>query len=423
MIIRPAERISPEKLRGLIGDRQLYFWGARHGYGMCKVFQRLGFSPKGFIDSSESLAGKTVFHFPVWLPEQVVGKEGPKPYIVITSSFFSDEISEQCRKAGLNEEEDFIPFTRLQVFDYQVDVSGLCNLSCISCPRGNMPRQPKAGYMSAEVYGKVLDKILRDDPFTGVVTLYNWGEPLLNSDLPEILRITNERGVLSAISSNLNVKKDFADVIKEKPTWFRISLSGFEESYEITHTGGKWPLLLKNMQRLRELRDDYHPDMIVEAFYHIYRHNNAEDVKRIKALCEEMGFLFRFRHAALAPLDNVEAVIDGRELSAEVKETMNLQILPVAEAMELARQQKDRECGYERCLWITWDLRVSQCMEWYANDLALVPDDFLHASLEQIIQARNTNAFCEKCKSKALHRCYVVYGDERLIAERKSIQE
>jgi MoaA/NifB/PqqE/SkfB family radical SAM enzyme len=413
---------DPAELKRTIGDRDLYFWGARHGYGMLRVFERLGFKPVGFIDSSPALVGQTVLGQPIYLPYQILKKPGRKPYIVITSSFFADEISRHCRSAGLVDEEDFTPFTRMQRLDYQVDISGACNLRCISCPRGNMPVQPEAGFMSAKNYARVLDKILREDPFTGVVTLYNWGEPLLNPDLPEILRITNEHGVLAAISSNLNIKRDFSDVIKAKPMWFRISVSGYEKSYEITHTGGSWELLLKNMRLLRQWREAYHPDMVVEMFYHIYRHNNKADFQNMKRLCEELGFTFRYRHAALAPLDNVAAVIEDRPVSPEARRAMDLQILPVKEAMAIARQQQDRECCYERCLWITWDMHVSQCMEWYADNAKLVPGDFLSTPLADIIAARRDNEFCRRCKERSIHRCYVVYGDENLIAERKSVE-
>lgn len=413
---------DPQELQRVVGNRDLYFWGARHGYGMCRVFQRLGFQPKGFIDSSETLVGQSILGYPVYLPHEILGKPGRTPYVVITSSFFADEISAQCRGYGLIDEVDFIPFMHMQKFDYQVDISGSCNLRCISCPRGNMPEQPKAGFMSAETYEKILDKILREDPFTGVVTLYNWGEPLLNPALPRILQITHDRGLLAAISSNLNVRRDFSDVIRQKPMWFRISVSGFEKSYEITHTGGDWNLLLANMRLLKTWREQYHPDMVVEMFYHIYKHNNTDDFHKMKALCEELGFTFRYRHAALAPLDNIQAVLEGRELNEPVRKTMELQILPVEEAMAIARGQQDKECCYERCLWITWDGHVSQCMEWYAQGKRLVPDGFLATPLEEIIAARTTNAFCDKCREQAIHRCYVVYGDEALITQRKSVE-
>jgi MoaA/NifB/PqqE/SkfB family radical SAM enzyme len=360
--------------------------------------------------------------YEVHLPEQVLAELAtPKPYVIITSGFFTEEIARSCRDYGLLDEEDFIAFTQIQQFDYQIDISGLCNLHCISCPRGNFEPQPKPGQMSAQTYERVLKKILREDPFVGAVSLYNWGEPLLNKELPDIIRISNDLGVHVAISSNLNIRRDFSDVIKAHPTWFRVSTSGVGKNYEITHTGGSWDLFYENLFKLRDWRAEYHPDLQVEVFFHIYRHNHEEDFQRIQELCHELGFVLRFRHAALAPLENIAAVIENLPMSDAAKRTMELQILPVTEAMDLARAQKDEPCCYERCLWITWDLKVSQCMEWFNPDLRLVPGDFLSTPLVEIKKAREESDFCRLCKERAIHRCYIVYGDEKLVHERGSL--
>lgn len=412
-----------ETMMGRLNNRSIYLWGARQdGLSMCRVLERFDHHPSGFIDNSISMQGRSVLNYPVHAPEEILVQNNPKPYIIITSPFFADEIAEQCTSAGLTTPEDFIGHAEIQRFDYQIDISGACNLRCISCPQGNIERKAKSGFMDAGTFEKVLDKILREDPFVGAVSLYNWGEPLLNSHLPEILRSAGVRGIHTAISSNLNIEKDFSYVIKARPTWFRVSVSGFGPSYEITHTGGSWVLFHQNLLRLKELQDEYHPDLQVEVFYHIYRHNNGEDFQKMKALCDHLGFTFRFRHAALAPLENIEAVIEGRMLSPEAERTRELQIFPVEEVMEIARSQKYRPCFYKRCLWITWDLRVAQCMEWFSPDLSLVPGDFLSTPLDEIIAARKDNKFCQRCQEKAIHRCYVVYGDEKLVHQRKSVK-
>ena len=423
MDLMTKDTYAPDQLKRLVGERPVYIWGARHdGYGMCKIFERHGIKVGGFIDSSETLRGTSVFGYSVEMPEAFFG-QNPKGsfFIVIAAPFFIDEISDMCQEKGLATPDDYMGFDQIQRFDYQVDVSGICNLHCISCPRGNYPKQPKGGFMSPEIYRQVVEKITHEDPFTGIITLYNWGEPLLHPQLPEIINITHEYGMLSAVSSNLCVKNDFTEVIKSKPTWFRISLSGWGENYEITHTGGSWDLLYRNMFRLRELRDLYHPEMIIEVFFHIYKHNNGEDFYKIKALCDELGFTLRYRHAALAPLENIEAVVDGKPLTKAAEKTRKYQILPVEEAMEIARNQIERPCFFKRFLWIAWDLRVAQCMEWYAPDCSLVEKNYLDTSMHEIVAARSNNAFCERCMQKAIHRCYCVYGDEKLIGQRQSI--
>ena len=120
-------------------------------------------------------------------PASFFGTASPdRAFIIVASGFFADEISESCLAQGWAGHADFAVYGELRRFNYQVDVAGMCNLRCISCPRGNWPRHRKPGLMSATTYAGLVDKILRDDPWTGIVTLYNWGEPLLNPELPDL---------------------------------------------------------------------------------------------------------------------------------------------------------------------------------------------------------------------------------------------
>ncbi|NEV60544.1 radical SAM protein [Thiorhodococcus minor] len=413
---------TPSQLQALIGDRTVHIWGARHdGYAAHNVLARHGIGTEGFVDSSLSMQGERVFGKPVMLPADFfAGATLRTAFIVIASGFHADEIAAQCLRHGFRADRDFVVQSELRLFNYQVDISGSCNLRCISCPRGNFDEHRPKGFMSAAVYRELIEKILRDDPYTGIITLYNWGEPLLNRDLPEIVTITNEYGLLSAISSNLSFRLDFEPVVAARPTWFRISVSGWEGSYEVTHTGGNWTRLMENVYRLAEYRDRHHPGMMVEVFYHIYGHNR-DDILRWQALCNELGFVLRYRHAALAPLDNIESVIDGRPINERVRSTMGLQALQVEDVMHRAYAERQRPCYYERHLWINWDLAVAHCMEWYRPDLNLVEGSFLDVTADELIAARDGSQFCARCKARGIHRCFVVYSDEKLIAERNSI--
>lgn len=422
MIVDKETIPTPDELRSRIGQRKAFIWGARHdGYAAYLVFQRHAIGIDFFVDSSLSLQGTKIFGIDVHLPQFLFENYTPEnAFIIIASGFHADEIAEECMRHGFLPQRDFVIQGELRRFNYQVDVSGSCNLKCISCPRGNFDEHRSTGFMKADTYRLLLQKIIQDDPYTGIISLYNWGEPLLNRALPDIVRITNEHNILSAISSNLSFKLDFEAVIAAKPTWFRISTSGWGNSYEITHTGGKWNLLYDNVLRLKEYQDKHHPEMIVEVFYHIYEHNRDDYIKW-QALCDELGFVLRCRHAALAPLDNIQSIIEGRPVNSRVEQTQSLQFLKVDEVMTKAYEERHRPCYYERHLWITWDLNVAQCMEWYQPGLNLVEGSFMDVTPEELIQARDESAFCAECKSKGIHRCFVVYSEEKLIDERSSV--
>jgi MoaA/NifB/PqqE/SkfB family radical SAM enzyme len=274
--------------------------------------------------------------------------------------------------------------------------------------------------MSPKTYEALVDKILADDPWTGIITLYNWGEPLLNPSLPEIIDITRRKGLLSAVSSNLALEKDFEDVVRAGPDWFRISNSGWGENYEKTHTGARWEVFYSNCHKLSEYKKRHCPDMIIEFFFHIYSHNRG-DFARIQAFCNELDFVLRYRHAALAPLDNIARVIDGDQVTNAAMQTRKLQFLHVEEVMDIARSERHRPCYYLDHLWIDWDLSIAHCMEWYDPALKLFDRDFLSVTLAEIDEARIGSEQCRSCMEKGMHRAYCVYGDEKLIAAKSSI--
>ena len=417
-------KIEPTTLNEMVSGRKLFVWGARHeGYAASLVFKRLGAELESFIDSSHALQGSQAFGYSILLPEHFFAKYLPRDaFVIIASGFYADEISDVCLNHNFLKGEDFLVFGELRKFNYQVDISGSCNLRCISCPRGNYPVHRKSGFMKPETYEKVLQKILKEDPYTGIITLYNWGEPLLNRDLPEIIRLTNDYSLLSAISSNLSLNVDFEPVVAAKPTWFRVSNSGWKDNYEITHTGANWNLFYGNLFKLKEYRDQHHPDMIVELFFHIYNHNR-EDFSKMKDLCDSLGFTLRYRHAALAPLDNIKKIQDDIPVSAEANKTRGLQFLKVEEALRLAKSadEKSRPCYYEDHLWINWDLQVAHCMEWYQPGLNLVQKDFLSVTTDELLVARARSEFCKTCKAHGIHRVYCVYGDEKLIEQKRSL--
>jgi MoaA/NifB/PqqE/SkfB family radical SAM enzyme len=419
----PINFREPKNLICAIDRRKVLIWGARHdGYAARLALQRYGITITSYIDSSPALKGTSAFGLHIISSDSFFEKETPSTaFVVVASGFFADEIGILLESHGWRKDVDFAVYGELRRFNYQVDVAGMCNLKCISCPRGNWPRHRKPGFMSAETYGRLVDKILLDDPWTGIITLYNWGEPLLNPALSEIIRITREKGLLSAISSNLAMKKDFENVVKAGPTWFRISNSGWGDNYEITHTGAKWDVFLANCRKLSVYKEQHCPEMLVELFFHIYSHNR-NDFPKMQKLCDELGFTLRYRHAALAPLDNIECVVEGKSVTAAARKTREIQFLHVEEVMEIARAERGRPCFYMDHLWIDWDLSIAHCMEWYDPDLKLFKDrDFLSVTPDEIETARLTSTHCKNCMARGIHRAYCVYGDEKLIAKKSSI--
>lgn len=403
-------------------EREVVIWGAgQQGRGMCRVLERQGVRVRGFIDSNPALHGARALGYPIAAPSSIT-EGAERCFVIIASMLYDEAIKEQCRSLGLVEYADFLSYKELKPLDYAIDISGGCNLRCISCPRASRhQRHPPVGFMDAATFEKVLDKILREDPLVGSVQLYQWGEPLLNPQLPEILRIANSRGVPCAVSSNLSMDVDLGPVIKAGPAWFRVSISGTGPGYEKTHSGGNWQRLLTNLRALSSLRTELRPDMKTEVFYHLYKHNQGKEFTQARDLCRELGFEFHPVWAYLISLDDVLEHLEGGELSKEAQGASQLLALELEDGMALARAEANEPCVVDRCICVNWNLSVSNCLMFFYPEGNVAAENFLETPLSEIRKRRASCTLCKRCRSKALHRycsVYITKPVERMAGER-----
>jgi len=409
--------ITLKTITDAASGRALYIWGAgNQGRGLCQAFIRQGIKPFGFIDTSSEMQKLEPLGVQVFSPESVLQSKAisKKPFIIIASFFFETEIAQLCQNAGFVKFTDFIPYTAIKPFDYAVDISGICNLRCMSCPRAQRAdERSEEGFMAYDTFTMVLDKIIAEDPFAGSIQLYQWGEPLLNDHVAKMISYANSRGIQCAVSSNLNNSRNLEAAVKAQPGWFRISVSGIGSHYEKTHTGGSWEKFRSNFFLLSQLRQQYNPNMKTEVYYHLYKHNQGEDLQTIATMCKKAGFEFHPVFAYVISLDDVLAHLEGKALPKEALEVSAMLALSLEEGMALAKAEKEKECQTLRCIHVNWDLSVSGCMMFYYAKNNRTTDNFLTTSLADIIEKRNANPLCGRCKKQALHRYCSVYSTKK----------
>lgn len=411
---------NEQQLRATLGARELWIWGAMIvGQGLCRALERLGVSVAGFVDSSTAMQGQTALGYPIRAPGVALERASRgAAFILIGSGHHDRAIEACCREQGLEVERDYLSSSRLNDIDPSIDVSGFCNLHCISCPQGNLADHPPAGYMALATYVAILDKLLDELPFLGSIQLYAWGEPLLNRQLPEMIAATREARVLSAISTNLKAARDLEAVVAARPDWIKVSASGYGETYAIGHTGGDWETFLSHLRLLVQLRAQHHPDLQIVLNYHLYRHSLGDSYRAMRALCEELGLIFRPNMAYLYSLDTVLDYVEGRSVSDEAKQTMDLMLLDIDTGLARARERKHLPCPEERCLPINWDGRVRFCGVYFKPFIA---ESFLTTPLADILAQRQNSDFCRHCMSHGLHHYTAVYVEERILEEGLSV--
>jgi len=392
---------------GRVAGRSLWIWGAgNQGRGLAQVLMRLGIPLAGFIDRLAGDSGAHLMGLPVRAPSLVNDERfASGNYVIIASYFFVGEIASSLRAAGLAEDSDFMSYIRLKPNDYSVDISGTCNLKCISCPRATRsPDERKLGFMPVEVFRSVLDKIVAESPFVGNIQLYQWGEPTLHPQLSEIIAYAHEKGMRCAISSNLNVKVDYARILAAKPEWLRISTSGWGDDYEVTHTKGRWPVFLAHLKEVARLRREFHPEMKVEVYYHLYKHSAGDGLDRFRTLCDELGLELHPVYAYLVSLDDVLGYSEGKPLPEPARKASELLLLDLDKGIEIARQYAHLPCDALRCININWDASVSHCMMYYYPEANVAAGNYLDTSLAEIQARRYASDLCGRWMKHGIHQ-------------------
>ncbi len=146
-----------------------------------------------------------------------------------------------------------------------IDIVHGCQLQCVGCP--NAVLRPKIKKMSADDFLKIINNI--DVDHVNILRLFNFGEPLLNEGLPEILENlkkrtwtcsnielstngqyhdfpTLERAIKSRVLNTLNVSCDG---------------DGTPDDYERLRPPSRWPKFIEFLKKAKEFRDAHDPNL------------------------------------------------------------------------------------------------------------------------------------------------------------------
>ena len=271
----------------------------------------------------------------------------------------------------IKEIQTFLGHSHLIYYPYRltVDIGNICNLRCPLCPTGRGDKGASKGFMKFQEFKHIIDEL---GMFLTHLELHNWGEPLLNGELVDMVRYSKDMHIPTVISTNLNIldKKTAEALISTRIDKILISCDGTsQEVYGRYRVGGDFNKVMSNIHLLldakKKLKNDY---TSLRLLFHVFKHNEHE-IENIKELAKNL---------------NVDLLIDtmrtdmGKEIFEKVEDAIERDKAWIPENPKYSNynlNEKDKK-RYVACsqLWkmamINWDGSVLPCCHIYGEQYA-----------------------------------------------------
>jgi len=172
-----------------------------------------------------------------------------------------------------------------------VELTNYCNLNCRVCPTGTdrLGRRPKA--MDPALFERLMDEV---GPYLLTASLWGWGEPLLHPQLADIMRITQNRGITTFLSTNgqsLNNERVLQALSSYPPTYLIVCLDGLtDETNSMFRVGARLEPALSGVRRLAEMKRAAGSELPILHLRYIVMKHNEHEVPQIPQFAAENQF-------------------------------------------------------------------------------------------------------------------------------------
>lgn len=144
---------------------------------------------------------------------------------------------------------------KLRCPEVRIENSSVCNSHCSICPRDKITRprliMPTDHFMALVDQAKALG--------ADTISIYGYGEPLLDSEIMHKILCCDERGLQTFITTNASLLEDelARDLITAGLKHIRFSVHGIsKQEYEEVHKGLKWEKTQQNIRNFISINDN-----------------------------------------------------------------------------------------------------------------------------------------------------------------------
>ncbi len=193
-----------------------------------------------------------------------------------------------------------------------IEPTNICNLKCPLCPTGQgIGGRPKAKLSYAN-FKKIIDDL---GPYLYSLRLENWGEPLLNEEIFDMISYAKSKKIATSFNTNFTFLDEHSAerLILSGVGHIKISLDGTSgESYAKYRVGGDFNKVVNNIKLLVKKRTDLNKtNPFIEIQFIVMKHNE-DQITEMQRLCLDLGvdglFLERARPDMREDIFNSDSV-------------------------------------------------------------------------------------------------------------------
>lgn len=169
----------------------------------------------------------------------------------------------------------------------QVEITTDCNAACIYCPHTLMRNRWMSRHMSMEVFHRLSPSLTYID----LVYLQGWGEPLLNDNIFEMVRICKNRGTRVGFTTNgmLLTEDTIRILIGLQLDILGISLAGTTvTTHDTIRKGTDFKTIIANLELLSEIKDEKQTQFPAVHIAYIILKSNFHELKEIVRLAKRV---------------------------------------------------------------------------------------------------------------------------------------
>ncbi|MBW1771044.1 MAG: radical SAM protein, partial [Deltaproteobacteria bacterium] len=170
----------------------------------------------------------------------------------------------------------------------QVEVTTYCNESCIYCPRTLMQNRWANRHMSIELFNELVPFLRHTD----LVYLQGWGEPLLNKDFFEMVRICKDRGKRVGFTTNgmLLTEDTIQTLVDLELDIIAISFAGTTaRTHNQIRKGSDFNQVISHLERLRKIKAEKKTEVPAVHLAYLMLKSNFDELKEIVPLAKRVG--------------------------------------------------------------------------------------------------------------------------------------